>query len=519
MESSRLEVSPAVRRRLALLASGVAGALAFPTSDWSVLAWIWMVPTLVSASGSPPRAALADGWLAGATFFLVLLRWLDHTFQNYSAIPWPLTWLPIGALAAYCGLYLGATACVVSWLGGRVGRGWALCAAPALWVGGEWIRGWLMGGFPWGLLGYSQHRRLAVIQVAELAGVYAVSLLIVAVNAALAGLFIMSWRRALPGVTAALLLLMATLGFGWWALRQEHTSAAEGSTAGPTRRSIEVAVIQPSIAQTLKWDPTYQALALERYEKLTREAARSRPALILWPETAAPIFLRGDPALLSRLTALAAELGVPILVGSIDRLPGPRGRFLNSAFLLGEQGIRDKYDKIHLVPFGEYIPLAGLIGFVRSWAEFISDFAPGTRQTVFQLPGAPFGTVICYEVIFPELFRGFAVEGASFMANITNDAWFGETSGPWQHLGMLPLRAVENRLAIARAANTGVSAFVSPTGIVAPILPLLETGFLSARVPLRERTTLYTRWGDWLPYLCLGLSVAGLAAGLRRRPA
>jgi len=147
--------------------------------------------------------------------------------------------------------------------------------------------------------------------------------------------------------------------------------------------------------------------------------------------------------------------------GSIDRLPGPRGQFLNSAFLLGEQGITAKYDKIHLVPFGEYIPLAGLIGFVRSWAEFISDFATGTSQTVFPLSGAPFGTVICYEVIFPELFRGFVVGGASFMANITNDAWFGRTSGPWQHLGMLPLRAVENRVAIARAANTGISALVS----------------------------------------------------------
>jgi len=210
---------------------------------------------------------------------------------------------------------------------------------------------------------------------------------------------------------------------------------------------------------------------------------------------------------------------VPILVGSIDRLPGPRGQFLNSAFLLGEQGITAKYDKIHLVPFGEYIPLAGLIGFVRSWAEFISDFATGTSQTVFPLSGAPFGTVICYEVIFPELFRGFVVGGASFMANITNDAWFGRTSGPWQHLGTLPLRAVENRVAIARAANTGISAFVSPSGMVGPMLPLFERGYLSARVTLRSRTTLYTRWGDWLPYLCLAVSGMTAGAAVRRRAA
>jgi len=500
------------RRRLGLIVSGAAGALAFPANDWSLLAWVWLVPALVSASERSLRGALADGWLAGLSFFVVLLRWLDHTFESYSAIPWPLTWLPIGALAAYCGLYVGVVSAAVSWLGNRLGRGWGLAAAPALWVAGEWIRGWLMGGFPWGLLGYSQHRTLAVIQIAEIGGVYAVSLVIVAVNAALASWCVLGSRRAAPGATAAAVLAAGSLAFGWWVLAHEY-----GPATGRPASSIEVAVIQPAIEQSLKWDPAHQAEALARYEQLTREAARSKPRVILWPETAAPIFLRGDPVLLSRLTSLSAELGVPILVGSIDRLAGPRGQFLNSAFLLGEQGITAKYDKIHLVPFGEYIPLAGLIGFVRSWAEFISDFATGTSQTVFPLSGAPFGTVICYEVIFPELFRGFVVGGASFMANITNDAWFGRTSGPWQHLGTLPLRAVENRVAIARAANTGISAFVSPSGMVGPMLPLFERGYLSARVTLRSRTTLYTRWGDWLPYLCLAVSGTTAGAALRRR--
>ncbi len=325
------------RRRLGLLLSGTAGALAFPTGDWSLLAWVWLVPTLVSASERSPRGALADGWLAGLSFFIVLLRWLDHTFESYSAIPWPLTWLPIGALAAYCGLYVGVVSATVSWLGSRLGRGWGLATAPGLWVAGEWIRGWLMGGFPWGLLGYSQHRGLAVIQIAEIGGVYAVSLVIVAVNAALASWCVLGLRRSAPGATAAAVLAAGSLAFGWWVLAHEY-----GSAAGRQASSIEVAVIQPAIEQSLKWDPAHQAEALARYEQLTREAARSKPRVILWPETAAPIFLRGDPVLLSRLTSLSAELGVPILVGSIDRLPGPRGQFLNSAFLLGEQGITAK---------------------------------------------------------------------------------------------------------------------------------------------------------------------------------
>jgi apolipoprotein N-acyltransferase len=217
---------------------------------------------------------------------------------------------------------------------------------------------------------------------------------------------------------------------------------------------------------------------------------------------------------------LSAVIGVPILVGSLDRRDDPGGQFLNSAFLLSGQGITGKYDKIHLVPFGEYVPLAGLLGFVKGWAEFISEFGVGEVETVFPLPGAPFGTVICYEVIFPELFRGFVVRGASFMANITNDAWFGETSGPWQHLGTLPLRAVEHRVAIARAANTGVSAFVAPTGRIEPIIPLLERGVLARRIPLRTRSTLYTRLGDWLVYLsaALGVAAAGVAH-YRRSPA
>jgi apolipoprotein N-acyltransferase len=185
--------------------------------------------------------------------------------------------------------------------------------------------------------------------------------------------------------------------------------------------------------------------------------------------------------------------------------------------MLTGQGITAKYDKIHLVPFGEYVPLAGLLGFVRGWAEFISEFGRGDTETVFPLTGAPFGTVICYEIIFPELFRGFVVRGAAFMANITNDAWFGETSGPWQHLGTLPLRAVEHRVAIARAANTGVSAFIEPTGRVGPILPLLERGILERRIPLRGAPTLYTRFGDWLIGACAGVAAAAVALALFRR--
>jgi apolipoprotein N-acyltransferase len=495
--------------RLAVLAAaGVLGALAFPKTGWALLAWGWLVPALVSGAMRSRRQALLDGWLAGIVFYVVLLRWLDHTFQHYSAIPWPVTWLPIAALAAYCGLYVGMVGWAVAALRPHLGPGPALAAAPALGVVGGWVRGWLMGGFPWGLLGYSQSAQLPVIQIAELGGVYAVSFLVVAGNAALAALLAVGPRRAWPGVAATAVLIAASLGFGL------HALARSGAGTGA---SVEIGVIQPSIEQTIKWDPARHAQILDIYERLTREAARERPAAVLWPETATTIYLRGDPALLERLRRLSEEVGTPLLVGSLDRREGSGGQFLNSAFLLTGQGITAKYDKIHLVPFGEYVPLAGLLGFVKGWAEFISEFGAGDTETVFPLPGAPFGTVICYEIIFPELFRGFVVRGARFMANITNDAWFGETSGPWQHLGTLPLRAVEHRVAIARSANTGVSAFVEPTGRIGPLLPLLERGVLRRPIPLRGEATLYTRFGDWLVGACAALGAAAVALALFRR--
>jgi apolipoprotein N-acyltransferase len=280
-----------------------------------------------------------------------------------------------------------------------------------------------------------------------------------------------------------------------------------------------VAIVQPSIEQAVKWDPAFQAETLAVYRALTVQAARSAPTVVVWPETAIPTLLRRDPVALDQLRKLSEELKTPLLLGTVDRrTEAAAQRYFNSAFLLSGTGIQAAYDKIHLVPFGEYIPLSWLIGFVRQWAEFISEFTAGTQLTVFPLGGAPFGVVICYEGVFPELFRGFVARGAGWMVNMTNDAWFGRTSGPWQHLAMLPFRAVEHRVAIARAANTGVSAFIDPDGRIRASLPLFERGVLTARLPLRRAATFYTRAGDLFAYLCLALTgLSGLWA-LRLRP-
>ncbi|MGH7417667.1 MAG: apolipoprotein N-acyltransferase, partial [Candidatus Rokuibacteriota bacterium] len=390
-------------------------------------------------------------------------------------------WGPTLLLAAWCGLYVAGVSALVAWLAHRRSPAWALATAPLLWVGAEWLRGHLLGGFPWGTLGYSQHLRLPVIQVAELGGVHAVSLVVVAVNAAVAGAFVLSWRRAFVGLALGSALLAATLAFGVWRLG-----------APPSLLQASVAIMQPSIEQPLKWDPDYLTVVLKIYQELTRQAGAGRPHLIVWPETAAPTPLRRDAGLLKSLTTTATDLGVPLLVGSIDVLDGAPNRFTNTAFLVDERGIAGRYDKIHLVPFGEYVPLSGVIGFVRGWAEFIADLEPGSRAVVFPGPPAPFGVVICYEGIFPDLFREFVNNGARMMVNMTNDGWFGRTSGPEQHLAMYPFRAVEHRIAVVRAANTGVSAFIAPTGQIVRRLGLFQRGVITGHVPLREGRTLFT---------------------------
>ena len=492
---------------MVLMATAFAMGLAFPRTDWEGIVWVALTPLIVDSLHQPIRQAFGWGWVFGTVFYVVLLRWLDFTFKTYSTIPWPLTWGPTFALAGYCALYIGAFAAAVSWLARR-STVWALCASPFLWVAGEWIRGHLFGGFPWGLLGYSQYLRLPVIQIAELGGVYGVSLVIVAVNAALAGCLVLSWRSALGGVALAGAVLGGTVGFGIWRLGAPLSSG-----------EAKVAIMQPSIEQPLKFEPSHAEKTVEIYLSLTRRAGAEHPDLIVWPETAVPTVLRRDGDLLRTLAAMSRAVSAPLLVGSIDADGATPPKLYNSAFLLTERGIVGRYDKIQLVPFGEFVPLSGLIGFVRGWAEFIAELEPGSRVSVFPGPPAPFAVVICYEGVFPELVREFVRGGARLIVNMTNDAWFGRTSGPWQHLAMYPFRAVEHRVSVVRAANTGVSAFIAPTGQIVRRVPLYERTTLTERVPLRAGETVYSRFGDWLAYLALGVTGASLAARARQRAA
>ncbi|MFQ5847469.1 MAG: apolipoprotein N-acyltransferase [Candidatus Methylomirabilales bacterium] len=475
------------RGGLAVL-SGALLALSFPRFDVAPLAFGALVPLLVGLEGVPALQGTYLGIIAGLVFSLISIPWVVHTMTTYGGLPLPLSLLLLLALSLYLALYVGAFACGVTRLASRGTFGY-LVGAAALWVGLEYLRTFLLTGFPWNLLGYTQYRNLSVIQIASLTGVYGISFLLVLANAAIA-LACLSLRRgdrwALAPVCGVGLLLMGTVLMG----RGRIVSAETG------RREIRVSVVQGNIEQSVKWDPGFGTRTIAIYRRLTRQAAPGSE-LIVWPETAVPFFLRGGGASSQRVLAIAREVQSPLLVGSPDRVIDIAPRYYNSAFLISPRGkIVQKYDKIHLVPFGEYVPLQSLLFFVHKVAAGIGDFRAGEAFTVFETPQGRFGVLICFEAIFPDQVRRYVLAGADFLVNITNDAWFGDSSAPYQHLSMAALRAVENGVYLVRAANTGISALIAPTGQIVKQSDLFVEAVLRGRVVPRSGGTFYTRYGD-----------------------
>lgn len=497
-------------RLLVAAAAGFALHLAYPRPGWDLLGWVSLAPVLgLAATARSPRAAFGEAWLAGLLFFVPLLRWLTHTMTTYSTLGLPLAVGVLLLLAGYLALYWGAVAALLAWLGRRLGRG-ALWLAPPLWVSAELARTHVLTGFPWGLLGYIPYRRLELIQLAAWTGAYGVSLVLILVNTAVAWTLLERTRRA---VLAGAAVTVVAIG-GAVAVGREPLSVPGGGAL-----PIAIAIVQGNIDQAIKWDRAFRQETLRIYADLTRQVAPGQ-RLVVWPEAAVPAYVRYEPAVLASLVLLAGEMRAPLLVGSLDaRRDGRAVHYLNSAFLIKERGVEGRYDKMHLVPFGEYVPLKRLLFFVDAIAAQIGDFTPGQAPVIFAVDGARFGTVICYEVIFPDLFRRFVAEGADFMVNITNDAWFGDSGGPLQHLAMVPLRAVENGVAIVRAANTGVSAFVAPSGQIGTELGLGRRGTLRVSVPMRRGSTFYTRFGDVFAYACAAVAAAAVAAGVAARRA
>ncbi len=487
---------------LAALSAGLL-ILAFPTPDLGWLAFVALVPLLLAIRGLAPVRAFYLGTLAGWLFYMVSVNWVTHSMMVYGGVPFAISILALIVLAAYLSLYLGLFAMGTSWMASAP---WPLnlLVPSALWVGLEYLRTYALTGFPWILLGYTQYRHISLLPIASVAGVYGLSFLVVLINIALA-----QWVGGAPARFRSIVFAGAlTL-----ALLASPRLLSQPATSAGSEQTIRVALVQGNIDQGVKWDTAMQATTIEQYRRLSLEVAKDAPALIVWPETAVPFFLRYEPALRGRVLDIAAETGSYLLVGSPDAEPSTAAnggtRYRNSAFLISPQReLLSRYDKIHMVPFGEYVPLKSILFFVHKLAYGIGDFEGGRTYTIFDTPGGRFGATICYEAIFPDQVRRYVKEGAEFLVNITNDAWFGRSAAPTQHLAMAVLRAAENRRYLIRAANTGISAIVDPSGRILQASDLFVPTVITDQIRVERTQTFYTRHGDLFAWVCVIFIVA-----------
>ncbi|MGI9592716.1 MAG: apolipoprotein N-acyltransferase [Myxococcota bacterium] len=490
------------------------------------LAWLAPALLLLGVSDLEPRQAAKRGFLAGWLAHTAVLHWIWIVTVVYGHMHPALGVAgPLG-LGAYLGLFGGAFAGIAALLRrGAADAGRAAWLASPLLLGAVWaaldhLRSFLFTGFPWATLGYALHRNDPLLAWVPFAGVYGLSFVAAVGCASLARIW--TWRRvdALAGSGLALVLAAHAGGLGLRALE-----------APDPPETVRVAVLQGNIEQGVKWSRDWYARTLGIYEALSREAAARGAEVIVWPETAVPGWLGVDGTNGEPLQSLARETGAQLVVGAVglERASGEAyARYFDSAFLVDPGGrFTDRYDKAHLVPFGEYLPFQDLLGrFFKAVARGIASASvtAGPRARAVEIHAGearlPVGVPICYELLFPDLVRGFVSDGGELLFAITNDAWYGRTGAPFQFLAITAMRSAENRVWTARAANTGVSAIIDARGRVRERTAIFERDLLVADVPRRPAPmggSFYARNGDWFAGACWLVTLAALGAARARR--
>ena len=536
-------------RKIALcILSAIFLILSFPKTSLWPLAWISLVPLFFAVQNEKPLKSFLYGIITGLAAYCGILYWLVPTFSA-AGEPKIIGIAVLILLSFYLAIYYGLFCLFIRFAHPRLKSGatirYSLLAA-FLWVSLESIRTHLFTGFPWAVLGYSQWNNLPIIQISEFAGVYGVSFLIILVNLTISNA-IKNDTKCHPETEAkglkskdrilrfaqndnikncgfTLLLISVSLIFGFYKLKNIGTSE---------HRNIKtVSILQGNIDQYKKWNEKYEQEIVDTYSELVstfyRLPSTLYPALIVWPESSVPGFLKSDKKLYGWISDIAKKTGMQHLVASNDykqvcyhrslgnsnkfdftrSLDYKNGKFYNSAFLVSSDGkITDEYSKVHLVPFGEYILLRNFLSKFIKVVNEIGEFSSGEKHNVINSTAGKLGLNICFEAIFPNEVRKSVKNGAEVIINLTNDAWYLKTSAPYQHFTMNVFRAVENRRFVVRAANTGVSGFIDPSGRVKSKTEIFITTTLTDDIQPLNYLTFYTKFGDIFAYLCIIISI------------
>jgi apolipoprotein N-acyltransferase len=492
---------------VAVLSTGVLFIFCFPSHDHGQWAWGAFVPCLLFLPRLPFRRALWAAFVAGMIANLGTLYWVYPTCRWGGVNPfWSLA--AITSLSAYVSLYWATFGAFVhavdprpAWL-----RPFLLAAA---WTSLEWLKSWLFTGFPWLPLAASQWQVPKHLPLAEMGGAYAVSFLIMLFNGALAefGRGWLEhrrpvWRAFLPSVAAVVTLTAVSV----WIWRRPLR---------PAGAPLAVSIVQANIDQYKKWDQAYEEDIRRGYTALTRRAAEETSDVIVWPETSVPGWVPNEPDDVDWVAGLARTARRPLLVGAATRENA--GDF-NAAFVFSSSGtIESVYRKQHLVPFGEYVPLRRIFArWVSALSRLGGDFAAGRSSAPLPVRGVPLGVNICFEDAFPRLTARAAAAGAQVLVNITNDGWYRDTAAPAQHFALNVLRAVETRRWVIRAANTGISGFIDPTGTVRSATPLLTSAVITSTVTPHTVETTYVRHGDAFAVACLIFTLLPILISARK---
>ena len=458
------------------------------------------MPLLFVIRNKSKAQAFLLSYLTGVIFWSVTVYWLVHVTLPGTII-----------LILYLALYFGIFGLMFSAIPYPLSPIRPFIFFPSAWVLLEYARSHLLTGFPWALLGYSQYLNLPVIQIADITGVWGVSFLVMMGNVLI---YSVASRQSpvtekMNKMVLPVLTIIVTLTYGNY---QIHRRQETGD-----RRPIKISVIQGNIPQELKWETEAAAFIVEKYSQLSKEAARDKPDLIIWPEASSPGVLGEDTLIFEDIFSLAKTIKLPLLIGSVSK---KNEEYFNSALLIDSSGkITESYDKIHLVPFGEYVPFKKLLPFLKTLVP-IGDIAAGEGYSIFKIPPQnTFSVLICFEDLFPEISREFVKRGAGFLINITNDAWYKKTAAAYQHFQASVFRAVENRVFLLRSANTGVSGFIYPTGKIISLVQdkqkenIFVDGFDTQEI-ISHKTNLafYTKYGDIFPYTCLLLLLCVITA-------